>query len=63
MNALFAGSGARTEHWSTIAPLIEIAKLNEVEPLAYLSDVLTRIVNGHSNTQIDDQFPLAYRSN
>ncbi|MBO9123168.1 MULTISPECIES: transposase domain-containing protein, partial [unclassified Rhizobium] len=25
-------------------------KLNNVEPLAYLSDILTRIVNGHSYT-------------
>jgi hypothetical protein len=43
--------------------LIETAKLNDVEPLAYLSDVLTRIVNGHSNSQIDDLLPWAYAAN
>ncbi|WP_409518489.1 transposase domain-containing protein [Rhizobium laguerreae] len=32
-----------------MASLIETAKLNDVEPLIYLSDVLTRIVNGHPN--------------
>src|SRR5690606_28533903 len=59
-NALFAGSDAGAEHWATIASLIETAKLNDVEPLAYLSDILTRIVNGHSNSQIDDLLPWAY---
>lgn len=59
-NALFAGSDAGAEHWATIASLIETAKLNDVEPLAYLSDVLTRIVNGHSNSQIDNLLPWAY---
>ncbi|MBY5820458.1 IS66 family transposase, partial [Rhizobium leguminosarum] len=59
-NALFAGSDAGAEHWATIASLIETAKLNDVEPLAYLSDVLTKIVNGHPNSQIDDLLPWAY---
>ncbi|TCU09603.1 transposase IS66-like protein [Rhizobium sullae] len=27
---------------------------------AYLSDVLTQIVNGHPNSQIDDLLPWAY---
>jgi len=59
-NVLFAGSDAGAEYWATIASLIETAKLNDVEPLAYLSDILTRIVNGHSNSQIDDLLPWAY---
>jgi transposase len=36
------------------------AKLNGVEPLGYLADVLTRIVNGHPNSQIDELLPWAY---
>jgi transposase len=59
-NALFAGSDAGAEHWATIASLIETAKLNDVEPLAYLADVLSRIVNGHPNSQLDDLLPWAY---
>ena len=59
-NALFAGSDAGAEHWATIASLIETAKLNGVEPLAYLSDVITRIVNGHPNSKIDELLPWAY---
>jgi transposase len=59
-NALFAGSDGGAEHWAVIASLIETCKLNDVEPLAYLADVLTKIVNGHPNSQIDDLLPWAY---
>ena len=60
-NALFAGSDGGAEHWATIASLIETCKLNNVDPLAYLTDVLTRIVNGHPNSGIDQLLPWAYR--
>jgi transposase len=59
-NALFAGSDGGAVHWAVVASLIETCKLNEVEPLGYLADVLTRIVNGHPNSQIDDLLPWAY---
>ncbi len=45
---------------AVIALLIKTCKLNDVEPLGYLADVLTRIVNGHPNSQIDDLLPWAY---
>jgi transposase len=60
-NALFAGSDGGAEHWATIASLIETCKLNDIDPLAYLTDVLTRIVNGHPNSDIDRLLPWAYR--
>jgi len=59
-NALFAGSDGGAEHWAVVASLIETCKLNGVEPLGYLADVLTRIVSGHPNSQIDDLLPWAY---
>jgi transposase len=34
--------------------------LNDVDPLACLTDVLTRIANGHPNSQIDELLPWAY---
>ena len=46
-NALFPGCDGGAEHWATIASLIETCKLNDVDPQAYLAEVLTRIVNGH----------------
>jgi hypothetical protein len=66
-NALFAGSDGGAEHWATIASLIDTCKLNDVDPLAYLADVLTKIVNGHPNSDIDQLaevmgFLLVYRA-
>jgi hypothetical protein len=60
-NALFAGSDGGAEHWATVASLIETCKLNDIDPLAYLTDVLTRIVNGHPNRDIDQLLPWTYR--
>jgi len=37
-------------------------QLNDIDPLAYLTDVLTRIVNAHPNRDIDQLLPWAYRS-
>jgi len=59
-NALFAGSDGGGEHWAIIASLIETCKLGGVDPHTYLADVITRIVNGHPNSRIDDLLPWAY---
>ena len=59
-NALFAGSDGGGQHWAVVASLIETCKLCGVEPFAYLADVITRIVNGHPNSQIDDLLPWTY---
>ena len=59
-NALFAGSDGGAEHWAVIASLLETAKLNGVEPPAYLADVIARIVSGHPNSRIDELLPWAY---
>jgi transposase len=59
-NALFAGSDGGGEHWAIIALLIETCKLCGVEPHAYLEDAITRIVNRHPNSHIDDLLPWAY---
>jgi transposase len=61
-NALFAGSDGGAETWAIVASLIESCKLIDVEPYAYLADVMTRIVNGHRNSQLDELLPWAYRS-
>lgn len=61
-NALFAGSDGGAEHWAVIATLVETCKINDVDPLTYLTDVLTKIVNGHPNRDIDRLLPWAYRA-
>lgn len=59
-NALFAGSDGGGDNWAVIATLIENCKLHGVEPHAYLVDVLTKIVNSHLNSAIDELLPWAY---
>jgi transposase len=59
-NALFAGSDGGAEHWAVVASLIETCKLTGVEPHAYLADVITRIVNGHPNSCLDELLPWVY---
>ena len=44
-NALFAGADTGGEHWALVATLIQTAKLNKLDPLAWLTDVLERIVS------------------
>jgi transposase len=59
-NALFAGSDGGGEHWAIIASLVETCKLCGIDLQAYLADTLTKIVNGHLNSQIDELLPWAY---
>lgn len=47
-NALFAGADSGAIHWAIVATLIQTAKLNDVEPLAWLADVLKRVVSGRT---------------
>jgi transposase len=59
-NALFAGSDRGGTHWGVIASLIETCKLNAVDPQPYLARTLTRLVNRHPASQIDQLMPWAY---
>jgi transposase len=59
-NALFAGSDGGGGHWAVIASLIETCKLNGVDPQTYLTDVISKIVNGHPNNRINELLPWAY---
>lgn len=50
-NALFAGADSGGRHWAIVASLIQSAKLNNIDPLAWLTDVLERIVSGRIRRQ------------
>jgi transposase len=56
-NHLFAGSDGGGARWATVCSLITTAKLNEVEPFAYLKDVLERMSKGHPMSRLDDLLP------
>lgn len=40
-----AGHDVGAAGWAMIASLIETSKLNTVDPLAWMTDVLTKLVN------------------
>jgi transposase len=56
-NHLFAGSDRGARRWAIVSSLIETAKLNGVEPHAYLSDVLQRMADGYPVSRLDDLLP------
>jgi len=56
-NALFAGSDEGGANWAHVASLVETCKLNGVEPQAYVTDLLTRLVNGWPQARIDELMP------
>lgn len=58
-NALFAGHETGAQNWAVLASLIETCKLNGIEPHGYLTGVLTAIVNGHKQSQIEELMPWA----
>jgi transposase len=59
-NALFAGHDLGAENWACLASLIETCKLHHVEPQAYLTDVLTKLVNLWPASRLDELMPWAW---
>jgi transposase len=58
---LFAGSQRGADRAAVMATLIMTAKLNDVDPQAWLADVLARIA-GHPAHGLDDLLPWNWRS-
>jgi transposase len=57
-NSLFAGSDGGARCWAVVASLVATAKLNGVEPLAWLTDVLERMVSGRTKaTELERLLP------
>jgi hypothetical protein len=60
--ALFAGSDGGARHWAIAMTLIQSAKLNGVEPMAYLTDALERIVSGRTKAhELQSLLPWNWR--
>ena len=55
-NALFAGSDGGARHWAMAMTLLQTAKLNAIDPMAWLTDVLERVVRGQ--TKAHDMYTL-----
>jgi transposase len=62
-NSLFAGSDGGACHWAIVASLVATAKLNGVEPLAWLTDVLERVVSGRIKAhELERLLPWAWKA-
>ena len=62
-NSLFAGSDGGARHWAIVASLVATAKLNGVEPLAWLTDVLERMVSGRTKAhELERLLPWAWKA-
>jgi hypothetical protein len=59
-NWLFSGSLAAGVRAADIMSLIQTAKMNHIEPLAYLTDVLTRLPT-HPNSRIEELLPTCWQ--
>jgi IS66 C-terminal element len=57
-NHLFAGSDGGGARWVTACSLIATARLNDVEPFAYLKDLLERMTDGHPMSRLDETSAL-----
>ncbi len=61
-NALFAGSDGGGKTWATIATLLQTAKMNDVDPFAWLAQTLQRIAAGWPNAKLDQLLPFNHRA-
>jgi transposase len=56
-NYLFAGADTGGERAAALYTIVQTAKLNGVNPQAYLKDTLGRIADGHPISRIDELMP------
>ena len=61
-NWLFAGADCGGERAAAMYSLLETAKLNGVNPQAWLADVLDQIGNGHPINRIDELLPWNWQA-
>ncbi len=60
-NFLFLGSDRGGEHAATIYTALETARLNGIDPEAWLADVLDQLARGHSQLDLDAFMPWNWR--
>lgn len=62
-NSLFAGSDAGARSWAMFTSLIQTARLNNVDPVAWLTDVLERMASGAVKAkQLDRLLPWNWKA-
>ena len=61
-NSLFAGSDGGGRTWATIATLLQTCKMNNVDPVAWLTQTLERIANKWPSAEIEALMPWNYKA-
>ncbi|AMY70549.1 putative transposase protein [Frigidibacter mobilis] len=61
-NSLFAGSDGGGRTWATIATLLQTCKMNNVDPVAWLTQTLERIANQWLSAEIAALMPWNYKA-
>jgi hypothetical protein len=61
-NAPFAGHEVGAENWALLSSIVATCRLNDVNPVDYLAETLTAIINGHPQGRIDDLMPWRFRN-
>lgn len=61
-NHLFAGSDGGADRWAIVTSLLATAKLNDVEPYAYLKDAIERMIHGRPMNRIGGSTALHWRA-
>ena len=56
-NPLFVGSDAGGQRAATIYTIAETAKLNGLDPEAYIATILDRLARGHPISRLDELLP------
>ena len=60
-NFLFVGSDTGGDRAAVLYTLIESAKLNGLDPEAYLADIIDRMAKGHPNTRLAELLPWHWK--
>ena len=60
-NYLFAGSDEGGRRAAAIYTLIETARLNDIDPEAWLADIISRIAD-HPINRVDEMLPWNWRA-
>ncbi len=61
-NFLFVGSDAGGQRAAIIYTIAETAKLNGLDPEAYIADVLDRLAHGHPISRLDELLPWNFKA-
>lgn len=60
---MFAGAASGGQSWAVLASLINTAKLHDLDPHAYLADVLDRMVSGQTkNNAVRQLLPWVWKA-